>query len=1420
MELGVNAIHPTRSGLSAQGCGTVEGALTALERITRAGENAYITRGLFPAGTIKGTGGRGTAEDVCALPFFSVDLDVDGPGHKSSNDPPLEVAQRAIEALSKGALPPSLTLITGGGFLLVWIPQDLLELSTPKEQETAKDWGRLFEKAVRLALFDATSSTAKNGKRVPGQRFNVDDTADLVRLTRVPGTRNYKLPYQEADRQEIGSEEHPAKNGKKPAPRVRVWEAGRNDWTYSVPAAVPRYSEEQIEAYLCGVQNGWDALDLELPPESPARAGGAFGTRGAGVSAPLEERFQLEAPLDLNLPPMPASVGDEIKAALEWTPCVGRDRWVNVGHFLWRIGRAYGQETPDWGADVWAAWTEQAMPAEYHPDKERDCWKTWQGFRSGESESSKEGKRIARGCLKSLRAEARGGMKNAAPLEPKPAGLHTAAELKEAHQLVEQGVSEWVNGNSSLALTGDPGLGKTGAALRALPLILTSDGAVIMSAHTLAQGLELLGRLKQETAELHLYQGRTSHKDHPKMAGQLRELGCSVWKCDNTRRVLEMAELGKSPCTGCDLRKACGSTPGKWRFERSSWEKKTKKATRGKTRGRPQIMVCTHGSQELLLAEKATQGLRVIRDDDVRSVGICGVAAEAKIPLAALEANQAGAQDAATTKAKALPLVKRWRAWREWVQGPEYQQARAKLLGLQGQLEAGPGAMEAAAAFVCQAQVLELWPSGGWNREQLEGWVFTELEASRLRAFLADLEERRCFPDGLAARVTADGCKALRALPEKDQEPLLDWFENARELLGEDGLLGFAQARGDLAQRTLTLGWSWEALESTGDPLRSIARHLQRWAGQVLTTKQRLPVVVRPPAKKQDKDKEPGALSIWETQPATVERIRAGKVLMMSVAPLPAPVLEGLGVKSYRVELESPDLHKLVVRHTYSNGKLERFNLGKGTSSGGRAAMRKVAAAVLRKEEPWELAGHTIRRAGVVCQKADRDIIKEEGTDTSQVLTYGSGHAGTNGLEGVDLLLVANYREPPHVARLAAEVARRACGIQGSPGLGALTSERARQLQVQAWSVDGWNDPDPLGMAPKDTLEAEMLAYSQAQTVANAVGRSRTPAKGQKRLVVLFAGRHSAGVRPSGMIDLADLHSAAGLEAPSTEDPQLAGLVEGTQTRQREGSAPLVLDVVRLLHRELGRVPSQEEVRRFLGREAPGESCLRAHRRAAEESLGLRGDALDDALKGVLELLNEDRDLDELRSATLAALTDAELRIWKGKSTRRHDMRLVFEALEVGDLPHGKRATQRKRFETILQAVGRVLIGTRGTQEGGAQNAGVVVGIYKNDPGVPGAPLERQQELPPPPKRPAPWVAPRVPDEWRSMDAPWPAGYAPASQGFDSTIGRGYLELLHPGRGDLPRIWQVDATQEVLESLPPMTPLQDPWAYVWAGTPR
>ncbi len=105
----------------------------------------------------------GKAQDVAAVLALVADLDW-GPG-KAFVD--ISAAVCALEAFP---VPPSITVLSGGGLHCYWL------LSTPAKGAEMKD---AVAVAGRIADF-----------------FGVDDVSDLPRILRVPGTKNWKLPEQ------------------------------------------------------------------------------------------------------------------------------------------------------------------------------------------------------------------------------------------------------------------------------------------------------------------------------------------------------------------------------------------------------------------------------------------------------------------------------------------------------------------------------------------------------------------------------------------------------------------------------------------------------------------------------------------------------------------------------------------------------------------------------------------------------------------------------------------------------------------------------------------------------------------------------------------------------------------------------------------------------------------------------------------------------------------------------------------------------------------------------------------------------------------------------------------------------------------------------------------------------------------------
>lgn len=122
--------------------------------------------------------GRGTAEDSVTLPVIMMDLDLAGPGHKALNYPVSENDLR--ELLSDAGLPePSAWAHSGGGRYAAWKLATPLDLTDPDARQAASDRSR----AAHLAVIDAAKSRG----------LKVDNTSDLARIFRVPGTTNRKI---------------------------------------------------------------------------------------------------------------------------------------------------------------------------------------------------------------------------------------------------------------------------------------------------------------------------------------------------------------------------------------------------------------------------------------------------------------------------------------------------------------------------------------------------------------------------------------------------------------------------------------------------------------------------------------------------------------------------------------------------------------------------------------------------------------------------------------------------------------------------------------------------------------------------------------------------------------------------------------------------------------------------------------------------------------------------------------------------------------------------------------------------------------------------------------------------------------------------------------------------------------------------
>lgn len=121
------------------------------------------------------TKGRGTAENTLAIPGLWLDVDCRGGAHAEKNLPTEDEAGKLI---AEFPLPPSFLIHSGGGFHAYWLFNRLWIFQSCEEREKAAALLKRFQKAF-IMLFRARG-------------LKLDNTSDLARVLRVPGTLNHK----------------------------------------------------------------------------------------------------------------------------------------------------------------------------------------------------------------------------------------------------------------------------------------------------------------------------------------------------------------------------------------------------------------------------------------------------------------------------------------------------------------------------------------------------------------------------------------------------------------------------------------------------------------------------------------------------------------------------------------------------------------------------------------------------------------------------------------------------------------------------------------------------------------------------------------------------------------------------------------------------------------------------------------------------------------------------------------------------------------------------------------------------------------------------------------------------------------------------------------------------------------------------
>lgn len=119
---------------------------------------------------------RGYAETVVCIPGLWVDIDIRSKAHAELNLPPTK--EDAVKLVNEFPLAPTVLVDSGHGLHAYWLFREPLAIDSKEERDEAQDLVRRFQGTLQAIA-------ARRG-------WKIDNTSDLARVLRLPGTVNRK----------------------------------------------------------------------------------------------------------------------------------------------------------------------------------------------------------------------------------------------------------------------------------------------------------------------------------------------------------------------------------------------------------------------------------------------------------------------------------------------------------------------------------------------------------------------------------------------------------------------------------------------------------------------------------------------------------------------------------------------------------------------------------------------------------------------------------------------------------------------------------------------------------------------------------------------------------------------------------------------------------------------------------------------------------------------------------------------------------------------------------------------------------------------------------------------------------------------------------------------------------------------------